>query len=179
MSLATSSHPPLPGLSWRTLILCLRDKAYHEDGVPWVVPAKAGTQRRKLLCDVRPCDERRAWIPACAGMTRVSKRAVSLTTSESLPTNCRISSQFLPVESRQRRVGLLRTNGNGRLHSRRDCPSAMRVYSPLWGCGILLRQRLWASLTRLGCLRFTHNGKFCSLDDAAHSVTSRHQIQVT
>ena len=83
------------------LILCLRDKAHHADGVPWVVPAKAGTQRRRLLCDVGPSDEWRAWMPACAGMTRVSKRAASLTTSESL-----------------------RTNGIGRPHSRRDCPGS-------------------------------------------------------
>ena len=34
-----------------------------------VVPEKAGTQRRMLLCDLRPCEERRAWIPACAGIT--------------------------------------------------------------------------------------------------------------
>ena len=55
--------------------------------------AKSGTQRRKLLCDVRPGDERRACpdrIGAapdlargrlCAGLTRVSKRAAFLDTS--------------------------------------------------------------------------------------------------
>ena len=87
-----------PGQS--RLILCLRNKAHHKDGVPRVVPAKAGTQGRKLLCDIRACNERRAWIPACAGMTRLSERAASLTASESLSPN-----------------------GNGRLHSRRDCPA--------------------------------------------------------
>ena len=40
-----------------------------------------GTQRRKLLCDLRPRDQRSIWIPAYAGMTRVSKRAAFFTIS--------------------------------------------------------------------------------------------------
>ena len=57
---------------------------------------------RDAICEVRSCDERLPWIPACAGMTRLGMRAVSLTTSESL-----------------------NTNGTGSAcggHSRRDCP---------------------------------------------------------
>ena len=74
-----------PGQS--RLILCLKDKAYDEDGVPCVVPAEAGTQRRKFLRDIRLLDERRAWIPACAGITRVSNRPAFLTSSDTRSTN--------------------------------------------------------------------------------------------
>ena len=57
------------------------------DDIPFVVPAKAGTQRRKHLYDVRPCDERAGWIPACAGMTKVARRADCLNFSELLRKN--------------------------------------------------------------------------------------------
>ena len=96
-----------PGQS-RLKFFVFRDKADHQDGVPCVIPAKAGNQSRKLPCDVSPCDERRAWIPACAGMTKVSKRASFVTISPRLHRG---------QHERERTPAL-----------RRDCPDRPMVY---------------------------------------------------
>ena len=48
----------------------------HKDGLPFVFPAKAGTQERELERDVRQWDTRRGWIPAFAGMTVVSQQGL-------------------------------------------------------------------------------------------------------
>ena len=40
------------------LIFSMGRTAYYATEVPYVVPAKAGTQRRKLFCDVDPCDHK-------------------------------------------------------------------------------------------------------------------------
>ena len=104
-----SPYAPIPKATagQSRLILRLRDKACSEDVVPCVFPAKAGIQKVCFLCGVgafeERVNERRDWFPACAGMTRVRKRAVTLTI-----------------------LGSLGKNRNGRLHLRRDCPGLPR-----------------------------------------------------
>ena len=55
-----------------SLNLYIRDEAYHEDGAPPSFRRKPEPRDvpPRRVSHVRPCDERRAGIPACAGMTR-------------------------------------------------------------------------------------------------------------
>ena len=66
----------------------------HEDGHPFVFPAKAGTQRRELERDVRQWDTRRGWIPACAGMTMVRQQAPFCFSAPSPGVNWKIASMY-------------------------------------------------------------------------------------
>ena len=94
------------------------------------------TRKAKLPSDVRCRGELRAWIPACAGMTKVTERAASLTALESLPNSCLSGRRSLPW-NRMGGPPLLLTNGTGPPHSRRDCPGSPRVRLTWWTAHVI------------------------------------------